>query len=128
MKHILILLSLVLISSTSLAQFNVGDQVQVALDTDCLNVRSLPVVGDNILKCEVAGTKGTIMGGPTVGGSYTFWQITYADGITGWSAGQYLAKIGSVPPPVDTSSISIQLKGFKVIQVLGDSAIIVKPR
>ena len=127
MKSIALALCLLCAVSISLGQFTVGDRVQVVLTTNCLNVRSTPTVGDNILKCESVGMRGTVLAGPVTGTPYTFWQVAYDDGIAGWSSDTYLLKIAPVSP-ADSSNIAIQLHGFKVVQVLGDSAIIVKSR
>jgi hypothetical protein len=127
MKNISLALCLLCAVSISLGQFNPGDRVQVVLTTNCLNVRSTPTVGDNILKCESVGMRGTVLAGPVAGSPYTFWQVGYDDGIVGWSSDTYLLKIAPASP-ADSNNIAIQLHGFKVVQVFGDSIIVVKER
>jgi hypothetical protein len=128
MKYLLTALCF-LCASSLFAQFKPGDQVQVDPGVGTrLNVRSTAVVVDgNIVGTEAIGAKGTILAGPIGSATYTFWQVKFTD-LTGYCAGKYLALSAVAPPPVDTSGISIQLQGFKVVQVLGDSIIIVKER
>jgi len=146
-KRLAVLLLVLFAAGTLHAQFAIGDSVMVILTTDCVNARSSPVVGDNKLKCEPAGMKGKIIGGPTVSPPYTFWQVTYTDGISGWSAGSYLTKVTHpVPCPVSTAdslrifnlgflagkaagidSVILQIQGFKTITTLNDSTIVIKP-
>jgi len=120
---------LVLLASPLYAQFYLGDSVAVGTSAgDCLNARTVPsLTGNQPIKCEAVGSHGIVLAGPTAG----FYQVAYRDGVTGWSMGTYLTKVVPVvPPPVvtDTSKISIQLQGFKVVQVVGDSIVIVKER
>ena len=122
---------LVLLASPLYAQFYLGDSVSVKMGANGLNSHTLPLLSAPSLKVEPDGARGQVIGGPQSDPNYTFYQIKYNDGITGWSAAPYLVKIVPVaPPPVvtDTSKISIQLQGFKVVQVVGDSIIIVKKR
>jgi hypothetical protein len=77
---------------------HIGDSIMVSFSTDGVNARSIPSTsGPTVLKLELAGTRGIIVAGPKPdqngSSSFTFWQITYSDGITGWSAGTYLQKI-----------------------------------
>jgi len=71
--------------------------------------------------------RGTVLAGPVAGSPYTFWQVGYDDGIVGWSSDTYLLKIAPASP-ADSNNIAIQLHGFKVVQVFGDSIIVVKER
>jgi hypothetical protein len=90
---------------------HIGDSIRVTLSTDGVNARSIPsTTGSTVLKLEIAGTRGIIIAGPSpdVNGSssYTFWQITYSDGITGWSAGSFLTKIpGSFVPGYNNKDV-----------------------
>ena len=154
----LILVAL-LIPCVSVAQFVVGDSVKVVSTTDCVNVRtSASTTGSSILKCEAAGVRGVITaaGQKDLNGSssYTFFQVQWIDGISGWSASVYLVKIASTPPPppapcpisqadslrifnlgfasglasVKTiDSVTIQVQGFKSARLVNDSTIVVKP-
>ena len=151
MKRLAVLLLVLFAAGTLHAQFVIGDSVMVILTTDCVNVRSVPsVTGSTVLKCEPAGMKGRVIGGPTVSSPYTFWQVTYTDGISGWSAGSYLTKVTPVTPlppcPISTAdslrifnlgflagkaagidSVILQIQGFKTITTLNDSTIVIKP-
>jgi len=82
-------------TATPSTQIQIGSNVYVTLTTDCINARTVPSITNSVaLKCEPAGTNGVVVDGPSpdVNGSstYTFWKVAYSDGITGWSAGQYL--------------------------------------
>jgi hypothetical protein len=155
MKTIIVAVFLCLSVSLSLAQFNIGDSVAVAMGSNGLNVRSAPSVNSTVLKVERDGAAGRIVGGPQSDPAYIFYQIVYFDGITGWSAGKYLVRVVPVvPPPVnpcpiskadslrifalgmasvhatnDTSridSLVIRIQGFRNIRVLDDSTVVVK--
>ena len=88
----------VLTSGGTDTTLHIGDSVMVSFSTDGVNARSIPSTsGSTVLKLELAGARGIIVAGPKPdqngSSSFTFWQITYSDGITGWSAGTYLQKI-----------------------------------
>jgi phosphodiesterase/alkaline phosphatase D-like protein len=88
----------VLTSGGTDTTLHIGDSVMVSFSTDGVNARSIPsTTGSTILKLEFAGTRGVIVAGPSAdvnaSSLYTFWRITYSDGITGWSASTYLTKI-----------------------------------
>ncbi len=101
----------VLTSGGTDSTLHIGDSVRVSFSTDGVNARSIPsTTGSTILKLELAGTRGIIVAGPRPdqngSSSYTFWQITYSDGITGWSAGTYLQKIvGSFVPGYNNKDV-----------------------
>lgn len=84
--------------------FIYGDPVMV--NTDLLNVRSLPSISASILTVYAYGTTGTITGGPTVADGITW----YAVDNYGWVAGQYLwlnacgCRDGVYPPEEDGST------------------------
>lgn len=75
-----------LVKVDSGAKFQNGDRVQVK--STKLNVRSAAgtsnptVQGSPMLK----DATGTIKGGPTDSGFFTWWQIQWDNGVTGWSA------------------------------------------
>ena len=81
-----------------------GDPVMV--NTDLLNVRSLPSISASILTVYPYATTGTITGGPTVADGVTW----YAVDNYGWVAGQYLwlnacgCRDGVYPPDEDGST------------------------
>ena len=89
---------------------HVGDAIIVSLSTDCVNARTVPsLTGSTVLKCESAGTAGTIKAGPSpdVNGSsdIIFWQVNFADGVTGWSAGKSLTKTNLVTLAVNNIAV-----------------------
>ncbi len=79
--------------------FAVGGQIVVSPATDVLNARSKPAMGNNIIRQEVTGSTGTIIGGPSIQPTTTWWQIRWADGTVGWSVQGYLVLTGVTPPP-----------------------------
>jgi hypothetical protein len=100
--------------------WKVGDTVYTST-TSCVNVRSIPAVaGSTILKCEPNGTRGVLISGPTIdSASYTFWKVTFSDGITGWAAVNFLAKkVVVVPPPSVTRIDSVKVYFGGKVQVL----------
>ena len=98
MKTLLIALLLPL-AVPAFAQFGIGDSVAVVNVTDCINARSAPAIPSNVLECEIAGMHGLVKAGPVTASGYTWWQVAYRDGVTGWSNGAALAKITSLTPP-----------------------------
>jgi hypothetical protein len=96
MKTIIGLALLCLLASPSLAQFKVGDSVMVGPTTTRLNVRTGAGVTFPAITAEPTGTIGTVIGGPASDTSFTFYQIKWSDGISGWSAAPYLVE--AAPP------------------------------
>ncbi len=98
-------------------RFNNNDRIRVinAGAENPLNVRSSPVVpairDANKLGGHYAGDLGTIIGGPTSGNGYCWWNVDYDVVPKGWSAEgggtplvYWLEKIGSTPtviPPLN---------------------------
>ena len=73
--------------------FHAGESIVVQTASKVgLNVRSGPSTNNSIIATESNGSTGTILINiPVVSGGYNWWQITYADGVTGWSVESYLA-------------------------------------
>jgi hypothetical protein len=94
---------LILVQGTPLAT---GDAVRAM--TANLNVRACPdgsiTNGANCpsLASLPAGTTGEVVGGPQQiladGGGYTWWQVQWSTGVTGWSVENYLARVIPLPP------------------------------
>jgi phosphodiesterase/alkaline phosphatase D-like protein len=101
----------VLTSGGTDSTLHIGDSIRVSSSTDGVNARTIPsTTGSTVLKLELAGTRGIIVAGPSqdVNGSssFTFWQVAYADGTTGWSASTYLTKIpGSFVPGFNNKNV-----------------------
>src|SRR3989344_2928098 len=73
----------------TVATFSPGDRVKT---TARLNVRATPSGSGTLIGTVPLGSLGTIVGGPTKTANYTFWQIDWDRGISGWSVERYLAK------------------------------------
>ena len=80
--------------------FSVGDTVESTVDI--LNVRSSPGTGGVIAKIS-SGILGKLISGPkiVVNGS-KWWQVSWNNGINGWSAESFISKTNG-PIPVVTS-------------------------
>lgn len=76
--------------SVANAQFVVGDRVQA---TSVLSVRATPSATGTLLGVQATGTQGTVVGGPVYNG-YTWWNVDYDIAPDGWSAGDWLMKVG----------------------------------
>src|SRR3990167_7076426 len=67
-----------------------GDRVKT---TAILNVRATPSGSGTKVGTVPLGSLCTIVGGPTKTANYTFWQIDWDRGISGWSVERYLEKV-----------------------------------
>ena len=76
--------------------FSVGDEV---VTVSILKVRSAAIVGENVIAYQQTSAKGTIVAGPETNGGYTWWKIAYTNGVTGWSAANWLKATGSYTDP-----------------------------
>ena len=75
-------------------KFKLGDRVQATAN---LNVREGPGLSYPIIKTETMGSTGVVVcSKPQSGDGYVWWVIRYADGIRGWSAENWLEKIGAI--------------------------------
>ncbi|MEM4309080.1 MAG: SH3 domain-containing protein [Thermoplasmata archaeon] len=70
-------------------KFKIGDTVITTAD---LNVRTAPGTSNSIIKTEPKGTIGTVVAGSQYASGYYWWKIKYNDGVTGWSAENWLEK------------------------------------
>lgn len=93
LKQLLLLLTLfVLVQSISLA-ISVNDGIYATAN---LNVRQTASTTGTLIGTVTTNTVGNVIGGPTVSGGFTWWQITWGSPfITGWSVQDFL---GTVPP------------------------------
>ena len=115
----------------------VGSRV---VTTANLNVRSSASAGATKLGTESPGSLGTVIGGPTTAGGHTWWQVSYDNGISGWSISDYLLAaaansspaVGMAAPVQDSltlvqqllqhvQSLSVQLQSLRS-QVAGAGA------
>ena len=76
-------------------KFQIGDKVEI---TDSLNVRSTPGLPKDyfqdtrISDPKSKGSTGTILNGPVSEDGFTWWEIEYDDGTTGWSQDKRLER------------------------------------
>ncbi len=92
------------VSAPPVYAFANGDRVQT---TSRLAVRSTPRAGSNRLGVQADGAFGTVVDGPQADSRYTWWQIQYDNGVTGWSAENWLEKtVSSTPAPTPTVTLS----------------------
>lgn len=61
-----------------------------AVTTANLNVRNSASASAAKLGTESIGALGTVSGGPTSAGGYTWWQVNYDNAISGWSISTFL--------------------------------------
>lgn len=73
-------------SGSTVALFTIGGPVSA---TAFLNVRSEP--NGAFVVIEKAGSRGRVINGPVEAGGYRWWNVTWMDGTTGWSAGNWLS-------------------------------------
>lgn len=73
---------------------NAFAQNQSVITAVSTKVYSLPTTTSTLLKTEPTGTDGkvTMVAGPILNGGSWWWNVTFADGITGWSAESQLQK------------------------------------
>ena len=73
-------------TANATAGLKIGDRV---ISTSNLNARSSYESG-SILRVVPNASLGTIKSGPIYGTDNTWWQIAWDNGVTGWSAGEYI--------------------------------------
>lgn len=97
-------------------QFKVGDNIVV--NTDALYLRSGPGTGSSVIATMPAGTKGSVLGGPTSANGFVWYQISTSYG-NGWAAARYLSLDDGPPPSAKfnvgdtvevTASVSMNLR------------------
>ena len=71
--------------TTSTANFSQGNRILIAAT---VNVRSS--ANGSIIGKESTGSEGTLIGGPTNAGGYAWWDVKYDNGVTGWSAEDFM--------------------------------------
>ncbi|MGH2618305.1 MAG: SH3 domain-containing protein [Thermomicrobiales bacterium] len=73
--------------------FVAGDTVVV--NADGLNVRTEPGLSGDVAVILPPGLRATVVAGPMVADSFTWYQLD-ANGVPGWSAGEFLAPAGPI--------------------------------
>src|SRR3989344_2608980 len=85
--------------------FSVGDSIKTTAN---VNVRGYPPgIDGEIWGSQVAGSTGTIIGGPIFADDYIWWNVNYLYAPDGWSAETYFQKSTSTPTPTPTSTLSV---------------------
>ncbi|MEK7187296.1 MAG: Ig-like domain-containing protein [Patescibacteria group bacterium] len=104
------------------AKFQINDRVYVS--SGPLNVRSTPSTSGTSLALLQNNEQGTVTGGPTVANGFTWWNVNWDSGVSGWSAEDFMEKLttttstiplpDTIPPTISgiissgtTSSITI---------------------
>jgi hypothetical protein len=80
-------------------KFSLNDRVQVS--NGPLNVRATANTTGTLLGTQATGNLGTVIGGPTTAGGFTWWNINYDSAPDGWSAEDFLVKY-TPPAPTPT--------------------------
>jgi len=84
---------------TTTGIFSVGERIVVS--DGPVNVRSTANTTGTILGSQATNAAGTVAGGPTSQGGYTWWNINFDTGVDGWSVQNFLSKfvVSNDPPP-----------------------------
>ena len=98
------------------AKLIVGDPVRVYdLPNSSISVRG-PAAAGSVVGTEPNLSTGTILEGPTfgaIGGDYNnnlwvWYRVAWANGLTGWSAQNWLQKVADVTPPTISSTFNFE--------------------
>jgi lysozyme len=85
----------------------IGTTVEVyGTGGDGLNVRLAADTTATVLGVESDGARGTVQDGPVSAGGFTWWSVTWASGIAGWSVENYLRT--PLPPTTPGSPTGVQ--------------------
>jgi Divergent InlB B-repeat domain len=93
---------LLLLSILQASAFSIGDHVQCTAN---LKVHATASTNGTLVTTEASGSQGTITSGPTSANGYTWWDISWNNGYSGWSVQDYLEE-GQAPPTVQTLAAS----------------------
>ncbi len=77
------------------AKFVLNDRIQVTGTGSSLNVRS--TANGTSLGTQPDGALGTVTGGPTVAGGFTWWNVNFDTGVDGWAVEDYMVKYVVTP-------------------------------
>jgi uncharacterized protein YgiM (DUF1202 family) len=67
----------------------------VVINADALNFRTEPGLNGDVAAILAPGLQATVVSGPTIADNFTWYQLD-ANGVTGWSAGEFLAPAGTI--------------------------------
>ena len=91
-------------TTSAITPFNVVNQLQLnqrVEATASLNVYGTPSINGAILGTEKLGALGTTTSGPASDGTNNWWQVSYDDGLSGWSTSSVLSPLPSLNIPVN---------------------------
>ena len=95
-----------------------GDTVVV--NADGLNVRTEPSLNGDVAVILPPGLRATVVAGPTAADTFTWYQLD-ANGVTGWSAGEFLAPAGPILAfAAQTPAVPLFSVGSPVVVADGD--------
>lgn len=83
---------------TDPADWAPGVTAMVVTGEDVLNVRSSPQIANNVIGQFKHGTRLTVLSAPTSGSGLLWVRVRAENGLEGWVAAQYLAKVQNDPP------------------------------
>ncbi len=89
--------------------FAVGDIVR---STSAVNFRISPSTSGGLLSTLPTNTNGTVLAGPVSANGYSWYQLQI-NGVTGWAAGEFFAKV-SGPPQSPTPTPTVPTGGIQV--------------
>src|SRR6185503_17571025 len=92
-------------TTSAITSFSVLNQLKLnqrVEATAVLNVYSTPSVNGAVIGTEKVGALGTTTSGPTSDGTNTWWQVSYDDGLSGWSTSSVLSPLPSLSIPVNS--------------------------
>ena len=90
--------------------FSVGDEV---VTTGSLKVRDDASIYGGLLKTQLVSTYGIIIAGPQTRDGYMWWKIRYNNGVTGWSASNWLHATGAYEAPTENKPVNSVTKEKK---------------
>jgi hypothetical protein len=90
----------------------VGDTVAA---TGTTHVYSTPTPNISAIGSEAPGNQGVVIGGPT-SNKYTWWEVAFNNGLTGWTHQSYL---GAVPAVTTLSPSSGPVAGGTSVTITG---------
>jgi len=82
--------------------FAIGNRIQL---TTIANVRASASLTATLAGTQPVGALGTLVGGPVVADSLTWWQVDYDNGVDGWSGVDNFILSNTSPPPAPTFAI-----------------------
>lgn len=95
----------------------IGDRVKLTTNTNTRATANGTILGQQLLDSE-----GTVIGGPSSAGGYSWLQVNFDTGLDGWIAAQYLVEIAGAPTPAPTPAPTATLAGSPTSITSGQSS------